>query len=148
MGYTTSAAMETWLGTEQLRQLSNLDQSAEDIDTDAVDEAIAEADSEINAHIGARYDLPLSSPYPELVVGLSRRIARYRLWSRQPSEMPAAVAKDYEAALATLKMLGSGAASLGLDTAGSAVAVGDSPSARIRSGGSARRLTREKMRGF
>ena len=148
MAYITQSTLETWLGTAQLRQLSNIDQSEEDIDASRVSSAIAEAEAEINAHIGARYDLPLDTPYPELVVSLSKRIARYRLWSGQASEMPAAVAKDYEAALATLKMLGSGAASLGLDTAGSAVEAPDSGSARVRTGGSPRRLGRDQFRDF
>ena len=148
MAYITSDDMATWLGETTLRQLSNLDQAAATVDTDAVDEAIADAEAEINAVLAVRYTLPLSSPYPTIVVALAKRLTRWRLYDRQPGEPPPSVVKSFERDRDILRQLRKGEALPGLNTAGEVATAAASPRARIHGSGQGRVFGSGGMTGF
>lgn len=90
--------------------------------TDAVVEAVAQracdrAIAEIDAHLRARYTLPLSS-VPVLVPYLALDLARYYLYEVEP---PTVVQARFDAARKTLRDIQSGAQPLGIDAAGADV---------------------------
>lgn len=148
MAYVTSSDMEDWIGTVALRQLSNLDQSAVSIDTDAVDEAIADAEAEVNAALGVRHTLPLASPYPAVVVSLTKRLTRWYLWDRQPNEPAKSVLDGFQRDRELLRQIRKGEVDLGLDTAGEVATVTSSPRARIHGSTQTGQLSRAKLGVF
>lgn len=83
-----------------------------------IDTAIAEADSLIDGYVGRRYQLPLALT-PNAVTtlsGLSRAITRYKLHTgRISDEKTDPIARDYQDALRTLREIGEGKFSLGID---------------------------------
>lgn len=112
-------------------------------DTAVLERALADASAEIDTYLAAKYDLPLAST-PEVLTRLASDIALYRLASeadRGTDERR----QRYEDAVALLRRLASGEASLGLPSPGA-------PSRAYTSVGSVtgrpRRFTRETMRGL
>jgi phage gp36-like protein len=79
-----------------------------------VEEAIAQADAEIDAYLGGRYEVPLT-PTPPRLKALSVNMAIYHLYSRR-SVAPPVRGDKYEAAVAFLKAVAAGA--VGLEGAG------------------------------
>lgn len=85
-------------------------ESGDTPDAAVVSEAIAKADSEIEAYCGVKYRLPFD-PVPERVKSLSVDIALYHLYSRR-SVAPAVRRQKYEDAIALLKAIAQGEAVL------------------------------------
>lgn len=73
-------------------------------------DALADADAEINSYLAARYALPLAEA-PRVLVPVACDIARYRLWKERASD---AVTERYKAAIAFLRDVSGGRASLGI----------------------------------
>lgn len=146
--YVSQSDLETRLGTPLLVGLTNADQAATSIDTDALGQAIAEAEAELNGYVGQQYTLPLVAPYPAIVTGLARRMAIYHVYQLSPGTAPQGVIEDYDRAVKTAQKIAEGKLSLGLDTAGNADDTPDSPLSTVLYGGEARRLSRSKMSGF
>lgn len=147
--YVSQSDLDKRLGTGLLVNLTNEDPDATTVDTDAMNEAIADAEAEVNGYVGARYALPLTSPYPRLVVSLARRLTIYHLYSLQPGMVPEDVQKDYDSAIADLEKISKGTISLGLTTAGTdATGSSESDLVTIRRGGYSRRLGRDDFGGF
>jgi phage gp36-like protein len=108
MGYCSQNDILKMISQEEMAELTA---EAGDLpDTQVVEEAIAEADSEIEAYIGSRYMVPLS-PVPPRIKALSVDMAIYHLYSRR-SVIPPVRREKYEAAVAFLKEVASGLAVL------------------------------------
>ena len=106
MAYLTQAQLEQRIGAKELLQLSDRE-GARQINEDVVAAALADADAEANAYIGAQYELPLTST-PEIVRALVASIARYNLFSRNLRE-DHGVYIAYRDALRTLERIAAGA---------------------------------------
>lgn len=100
MAYCTIYTMRDRFGNVEMDQFS----------AEAKDKAIIDAAAEIDDYIGARYDLPLS-PTPESLGRVSCDIARYRLYTEQPTEE---VRQRYEDAVDWLRSVSKGLISLGV----------------------------------
>lgn len=92
-------------------------ESGEAPDSRVINEAISQADAEIDSYLGVRYVVPLSSP-PARVKALSIDLAIYHLYSRR-SVIPPVRQQKYEAAVAFLQQVGAGQAVL-VDSGGEA----------------------------
>lgn len=147
--YVTQSDLDKRIGTDLLVNLTNEAPAATTVDTDAMDEAIADGEAEVNGYVGARYALPLSTPYPRLVLSLARRVTIFYLYQLQPGMVPESVQADYDAAVEQLKTISKGTLSLGLATDGTdATASGESGRVAVRRSGSARRYGRADFEGF
>ncbi len=110
MAYSTQSDLEKQLPKELLVQLADDDGDGV-IDSGIVPEAIQKADDEINAYAATRYTVPFS-PVPPLVKTLSVDIAIWNLYARRGRENETVV-KRYERAVALLRDITTGKASLG-----------------------------------
>jgi phage gp36-like protein len=81
MSYSTLDDIKNDISEEQLIQLTD-DAGAGAVDEAKVTDAIADADSEINAYLRGRYTLPLD-PAPRILKKLSVGIALYYLFHRR-----------------------------------------------------------------
>lgn len=85
-------------------------------DTDVqkvLNEAIDQADTEINSYVGMVPDLLPFADVPSLIENLSAKIAVYNLLRRRPS-VPDHWQSEYKRCLATLEKIGAKKLSLGL----------------------------------
>ncbi|ADW18573.1 protein of unknown function DUF1320 [Desulfobulbus propionicus DSM 2032] len=115
------------------------------VDTDVVDWALNGADALIDAHCHDRYQLPFY-PVPGLAVTFAVDLAIYNLYSRRPHvEVPQAVKDRQTQALAYLKRVQTGEASMGADAALITTAT---ESLSGLTPGSERLFTRTTMRGL
>jgi len=78
------------------------------IDTARLNKALADATAEVDSYIAGRYQTPLAT-VPDLIQRIAADIARYQLHS---DATPEDVRKRYEAAVAALKRVASGAQAL------------------------------------
>jgi phage gp36-like protein len=83
-------------------------ESGEVPDSLIIDEAISKAAAEIDAYLGVKYVVPLSSP-PDQVKALAVDLAIYHLYSRR-SIVPPVWQQRYEAAMTFLKQVAMGEA--------------------------------------
>ncbi len=86
------------------------------INMDAVDRAIADASSKVDAFCQARYDVPFE-PVPKLITGLAVDIAIYNLFSRRGFDDNTAdkvVIDRYKEAVRILEMLHLGRMTIGV----------------------------------
>jgi phage gp36-like protein len=104
MAYCTQSDLLSMIPLQELADLTA--DSGDTPDSGVVDEAIHRADAEIDAYLGMRYTLPLSSR-PDQVKGLSIDMALYHLYSRR-SVVPTVRRQKYEAAVAFLKLVAAG----------------------------------------
>lgn len=121
MSYCTQQDLIDRFGETELIQLTD----RPDPDTGAVtgaivgavlDQAISDADAEINGWLAGRYQLPLATT-PEVLRRIGCDIARYNLYG---NSVPDPVRRRYEDAVKFLVQVGKGAVSLGIDPAGQA----------------------------
>ena len=109
MAYCSQSDLLTMISQEDLAELTA--DSGDLPDAFVVEDAIAQADAEIDAYLGNRYTLPLT-PAPPRVKALSVDMAIYHLYSRR-NVTPAVRRDKYEAAVAFLKAVAAG--TLGLE---------------------------------
>lgn len=128
MTYATQADLETRFKNQELIELTD-EAGTGVIDAAAVAVALADADSEINGYIASRHTLPLTQTSPELV-RLACDIARYKLYDARATEL---VKARYDDAIAKLRDVARGVASLGIDESSQPVKVAGGAS--ISSGG-------------
>lgn len=83
-------------------------------DTETVTKALEDACGIINVWIGAKYDLPLTPPFPEALIACNVDIAHYRLHF-QHGVLTDEIRQRYDDCIALLKAIADGDASLGLD---------------------------------
>lgn len=87
----------------EIVQLTDRDRDG-NVDDDVANQALLDADAEINAAVGVRYGLPLPS-VPDLINRLACDIARYRLYDDKPTDE---VRRRYEDAVAELDKIAKG----------------------------------------
>jgi phage gp36-like protein len=112
MPYSTLTDIENLIEEDELIQLTD-DDGTGAVDTDIIDNAVADADAEIDSYCMERYTVPFSS-VPVMIKKLSVDIAVYNLFSRKQGA-PEDRAKRYQDAIAFLKDVAKGTASLGAD---------------------------------
>ena len=111
------------------------------IDSDALGQALTDADAAINGYLQARYALPLSST-PAVLKQIAADIARHRL---HRDRAPDTVTERYRAAIAQLKDIQIGKFGLGLDEDGAATPATSGEPAYSAPG---RIFTRDTLEGY
>jgi len=120
MAYSTQVDLEKRISPAELAQMTD-DTGGGTIDPAKIDEAIADADSEIDGYCADRYSVPFS-PVPDLVRRISAELAIHILASRR-GKMTEVVQNKRTAAVGLLKSISKGDVTLG--TATQAVEVPD-----------------------
>lgn len=113
MTYATQQNLVDRFGSAELAQLTDRTNGAV-IDATVIARALADADNKINAYLVQRYALPFAS-VPQILEQLACDIARYALYEDRVTEI---VQKRYDNAIAQLKDIAAGKASLGVDAGG------------------------------
>lgn len=103
MTYTTAEDLRTRFGTREIDDLADPLRTGTP-DDEIVSRAIADAGALIDAHLAARYSLPLAS-VPEVLAAIACDVARFKLWHR---DAPQEVRDRYDDALEQLKMFAQG----------------------------------------
>lgn len=109
MSYATQQDLVDRYGLDEIVQLTDRTGTGQ-VDATVVARALADADAIIDAYVGLVTTLPLSSVPPRLSQAACV-IARYSLWQ---DGHPDRVRLDYEDAIAWLRDIAAGRASLGL----------------------------------
>lgn len=110
MAYITKAQMILEFGEPELIQLTNRTGTGTVIDDDVLDQAMLNAEGEVDSYIGTRYELPLPS-VPTILTAFTCDIARYRLYDDQSTDE---VLRRYERAIAWLRDIAKGVVGLGI----------------------------------
>jgi phage gp36-like protein len=136
MAYCTQEDILKRIDEASLIQLT--DDEGQEIDSEVVARAIADADEEIDSYLSVRYALPFSTT-PDRVRALSVDIAIYNLHGRTGAEIPENRVSRYKNAIAFLKEVAADRASLDVpdpsDDDDAAIGVTTSKSDRVFSRG-------------
>jgi phage gp36-like protein len=108
--YASQTDLITRYGEDEIIALSDHAQEGS-MDDDVVDAALNDASLEMDAYLSNSYTLPLTAPYPALLVKLCSELARYILYKDKATET---VRKGREDAIALLRRIASGEATLQL----------------------------------
>ena len=141
--YSTLDDLRKLVPEEVLVQLTD-DEYLGTVNQARVDEAIAQADAEVDSYCGGRYSVPFST-VPEIAKKLSVDIAVYNLYSRTVMEMPAVRAERYRNAIRQLEAISKGIISLGVDPLPSAP---KDSTAETNKPTDTNVFTRENLKGF
>jgi len=114
MAYCTEQDLIARFGEEELLQLTDR-QGLGTIDPDVLEQAMADADDEINGYLASRYPVPMS-PIPRVLRRIACELTRYYLYKDGPTELVEARRKR---AVEFLEQVSKGRASIGITTAGS-----------------------------
>ena len=112
MSYCAQSDLLEQIDEGVLIQLTD-DHDAGSVDSGVVTRAVADADAEIDAYCGTRYEVPFD-PVPALVRKLSVDIAIYNLYARRKG-VPDDRQKRYDNAVRFLRDVSMGKATLGSD---------------------------------
>lgn len=110
MAYCTESDITKQLPGDRLIELTD-DNNDGDADTGIIDQAIADADAEIDSYLAGRYIVPVS-PVPDVVKKLSVDISIWNLYSRR-SVADETRKERYKAAIEMLKLVAKGQVTLG-----------------------------------
>ena len=143
MPYSTVDDIKKLIPEEVLIQLTD-DEDLGVINQTRVDEAIAQADAEIDSYCGSRYSVPFST-VPDIVKKISVDIAIYNLYSRRLEEIPPTRAERYKNAIRQLEGIAKGIISIGEDPEPATPSQGGAETNKTTSD---RIFTRDKMEGF
>ncbi|AWX98559.1 hypothetical protein A8139_00730 [Marinomonas primoryensis] len=91
-----------------------IDRNTDDLNDTAINEALEQADDEINSYLARRYVLPLET-VPSMLSKLAITISFYWLADRD-QQATNLMTERYKSALETLKEIGTGRRELGLPT--------------------------------
>jgi len=141
MAYCTQSDILESLDQTTLIQLTD-DAGTEGIDASAVARAIADADAEIDGYCGSRYSVPFAT-VPDIIRKFSVAIAVKNLFSRRRGA-PDNRRKDYDDAIAFLKDVAKGVASLGVNDPDGTPAASNAPDID----GPDRVFDRDNLEGF
>ncbi|MDR2018565.1 MAG: DUF1320 domain-containing protein [Syntrophobacterales bacterium] len=124
-------------------------QLTDDEDTGApviarIDEAVVQADAEINAYCAGRYIVPFATT-PDVIKKCSVDIAIYNLYSRHVEEIPETRADRYKNAIRLLEAIAKGTISIG---AAEELSTNNSDSAVNTKTNDDRTFTKESLAGF
>ena len=100
MPYSTVDDIKKMLPEDLIVQLTD-DEATGSINQGRVDEAIEQADAEIDSYCAGRYAVPFST-VPDIVKKLSVDISIYNLYSRLVRDMPEVRAERYRSAIKQL----------------------------------------------
>jgi len=139
MPYATLTGLVARYGEDELVQLTDSNRSGA-IDAAALEQPIADADSEIDSYLAVRYSLPLPTT-PTALARIACDITRFRLYDDQA---PNEVRKRYEDAVKWLEAVAKGAVRLGLPPAEVPQATG----AVAAFAGEARRCSRTSLEDY
>ena len=142
MAYSTIDDIRKLLPEEELLALTD-DESLGQVDQGRVDEAIAQADAEVDSYCAVRYSVPVS-PVPGLLKKLSVDIAVYALYSRAVQSVPEVRAERYRSAIRQLEGISKGTLTLGVVEAEASEATG----AETNKPADTSVFTRKGMEGF
>ncbi|PKL44320.1 MAG: DUF1320 domain-containing protein [Candidatus Riflebacteria bacterium HGW-Riflebacteria-1] len=124
MSYAVVQDMVDRFGAAELIQLTDRSETPTgEYDSELIEQALSDAEAEINAYLASRYALPLAE-VPETLVRLTCNIARYQLYG---SSLTEEVTKRYNDAIAFLKNVSRGDAVIGVGTTGTAPTVENAP---------------------
>lgn len=110
--YSTLDDIKKLIPEEIVIQLTD-DEDLGAVNQARVDEAIAQADAEIDSYCGTKYSVPFSSPVPDIVKKISVDIAIYNLYSRKVEKIPDTRADRYKNAIRQLEGISKGLISIG-----------------------------------
>ncbi|HHT9137382.1 MAG TPA: gp436 family protein [Candidatus Wunengus sp. YC60] len=111
MAYAIIDDIKKLIPEEAVIQLTD-DEETGSVNTTRVNEAIAQADAEIDSYCARLYTIPFS-PVPDLVRKFSVDMAIYHLFSRRIEEMPEIRKDRYQNAIKQLESIAKGIMSLG-----------------------------------
>jgi len=143
MAYCTLEDIKKLLPEEIIIQLTD-DENQGVVNQARVDEAIAQADAEIDSYCGSKYSVPFST-VPDIVKKISVDIAIYNLYSRKVEEIPATRAERYKNAIRQLEGIAKGIISIGEDPEPPRPSEGGS---EVNKTTNDRVFTRDKLEGF
>jgi phage gp36-like protein len=144
IGIEPGDIMPARISESQLLQLATEDDTVDAIDQGVIDDAIEAADAEIDSYCAVKYSVPFST-VPKRIKNLSADIATYNLFKKRSATvgMPESIRDSYEDAIAFLKDVSAGKASLGIDPPPASNSV---THAKVKSND--RVFTRDTMKGF
>ncbi len=142
MAYSTIDDIRKLLPEEELIALTD-DEALGAVNQGRVDEAIAQADAEVDSYCAVRYSVPVT-PVPELLKKLSVDIAVYALYSRTVQSVPEVRAERYRSAIRQLEGISKGTLTLGVEQAQTA----DSSGAETNKTSDTSVFNRSGMEGF
>lgn len=137
--YTTQDALILRFTVEELKATAGRGEDGE-IDAAVVTKAIVDATSTVDSYIGARYALPLAT-VPDQIKSAAEDLARYQLYT---VECPTLVKERRDQAIAWLKDISAGKATLGVPTLAPAEAAQSGTDIRFCPGD--RRTSRAELR--
>jgi phage gp36-like protein len=138
MPYATLQDLIDRYGEDELiERTDRLDPPAGVIDVAIANQALADADAEIDGYLQSRYQLPLANP-PAVLKLAACKIARHNLYDDAETEK---IANDYAEVLAWLRGIAKGVFSLGPATDGTTAPETDGPKTQ----GPGRTFTREGL---
>lgn len=141
MSYATQSDLVERYGTDMLVDLSDrATPPAGSIDAGVVQRALDDSDAMIDGYLLGRYLLPLASTPPALR-DLAQAVAIYKLHRDTASDK---ITADYDAALATLKLIANG--TIRLNVAG--VEPASSGASGVRVNDRCRDFTPDSLKGF
>lgn len=143
MPYATSDDMVARFGEAQLLLLADRDNDGV-IDSDVVDQVLADATSLVDLHVRGRYAVPLS-PAPAEITTIVCDLARRGLYGNA-TEIPESVLQAAKEALALLKLIAAG--TVVLDVAPAAPGDPGASTLAVETGGPERQYTMDKLSGF
>lgn len=111
--YITQEDIEKKIGVDGLIQLTD-DYVDGVVNTDNMNQAITDAEGEVDSYLAKQYSVPLSSP-PAIVKAICLDIVIYHLWGRRKST-PEDIEKRYTNAIRFLEKVAKDQVSLGVDT--------------------------------
>lgn len=119
MRYCTVADLELVISAQVLRQLSNDDPQATEINESVVEEAINQAEEIVDGFLRGRYQLPLAT-VPTLVKQYTAYLARHWLYARRPegNDLPDAITRTYKDTVKGLETIRDGKLHLGIPDTG------------------------------
>ena len=144
MSYSTIEDLIKLIPREALIQLTD-DENADAPVAARVEEAIRQADSEIDSYCAVKYETPFD-PVPDIVKKCSVDIAVYNLYSRRVEDIPPARSERYRNALRELEGIAKGTISIGMGAAVEPPAKDGSP-ANTKAADD-RTVTKSRMAGF
>ncbi|GAB62650.1 MAG: DUF1320 domain-containing protein [Candidatus Jettenia sp.] len=111
MAYSTLNDIKKLISEASVTQLTD-DENTGAVNQTRVDEAIAQADAEIDTYCGQVFTVPFTT-VPDIVKKASVDIAIYNLYSRRVEQMPETRRDRYKDAIALLTKIAEGKISIG-----------------------------------
>ena len=120
--YCTLADLQMAIPAQTLIWLTNDDSLATEINIPVVDEAILQANEQVDAYLRGRYNLPLE-PVPTVIKSIVVNLARHWLYSRRPEghDFPEAVTRTYKDGVRVLENIRDNKITLGVKEDGTAI---------------------------